>query len=437
MNDVYNVNDYGAKGDGVTFDTAAIQSAIDRCSSSGGGTVLFSKGKFLTGTIYIKSNVTLHLAPAAVLLGSADITQYADDTDGIRYIGEEYMDPCLIFARNAKNIAITGFGIIDGQGSKDNFPPENRGVRPMLVRLIECRNVTLKDVRIRNAAAWTFAIIHCSDVRAEGLTINSTVNWNGDGLDFDGCENVFVSNCRITTSDDSICLQTSEADRPCRNVTITNCVMSSKWAAMRIGMLSCGNIENVTVSNCIFHDISDCGLKIQMTEGAEIKNMIFSNIVMTNTPIPIFITLNALRLRRGLEEEPPSLGIIKDLHFSNIRASDIAESSEKTKSFIGVIGVPQQCIENITFDNIHFIAPGGGKQEDADRKDIPELINQRPEHSVLGESLPCYGMYLRHAKNILLNNVRLDTEKPDCRPAIFTEDVDGMKITGHCPSVNY
>lgn len=122
------------------------------------------------------------------------------------------------------------------------------------------------------------------------LTIHSRANHNGDGLDFDGCQNVRVSNCAFDTSDDSICLQASRQDRPCRDVVITNCSFCSKWAGIRIGLLSRGNIENVTVSNCIFKDIQDSGLKIQVCEGGIMQNMTFSNLVMTNVPRPIFMT---------------------------------------------------------------------------------------------------------------------------------------------------
>jgi len=425
---VYNVRYYGAHGDGETLDTAAIQSAIDACHAGNGGMVLFPHGTYLTGTLYLKSQVTLHFEPRATLLGSTDIADYALDTDGIRYAGESYMDRCLIFSRGAEQIGLSGLGVIDGQGQRENFPNEDSLDRPMMLRLIDCQRVRLRDLTLRNAAAWCTAFIGCRDVHVDGVTIENRANLNGDGLDFDGCQDVFVSNCRIDTSDDSICLQTSEPDRPCQNIVITNCVLSSHWAGMRFGLLSCGDIRDVTVSNCVFHDMVGSGLKIQMCEGAILENMTFANLVMRNVPRPIFCTFNSFRFRRDADLTLPPMQAFRNLQFSHIRAYAGPESAESYKSFIAFIGLPSYDIQNITLSDIHFTAPGGGTLAQGARRNVPELTGKRPEHYEFGETLPSYGIYARHVKGLVLDNITLDYVRPELRPALICDDVEDLEM---------
>jgi len=259
----YNVLDFGAKADETTVDTKSVQSAIDACTKNGGGRVIIPSGKtVMIGTIYLKDFVTLHIENGATLLGSPNIKDYASDTHKNQYKNEPYMDKCLIFARNAKSFAITGLGIIDGNGFTENFT--NKTGRPMMMRFYECKDIHMRDITLINPAAWTSAWLYCDNIVVDGIKIHSRVNGNGDGLDFDSCTNVRVSNSTFDTSDDSICLQTSKIDKPTKYVTVTNCTFTSKWAGMRIGLLSRGDFESVTVSNCTFHNIQDAGLKIQM-----------------------------------------------------------------------------------------------------------------------------------------------------------------------------
>ena len=417
---LYDVKDFGARGDSITSDTKSIQSAIDKCNSEGGGTVLLTQGKFRSGTIYMKSNVTLHIDAGAVLLGSTSIVDYTTDTHKMMYKNESRMDRCLIFAKNATSIAIEGFGEINGQGFPVNFPIE----RPLILRLLNCKNIRLKDITLTNPAAWTSAWLYCSDILVEGIHISSMANYNGDGLDFDGCQNVRVNNCSFDTSDDAICLQTSKPDIPCRNVVISNCIFHSKWAGIRIGLLSRGDIESVTVNNCLFRDIEDSGLKIQMNEGAVMKNMIFSNLVMKNVPHPIFMTHCQQRACVDAPEELSPMKTMKGFIFENI----LAESDTCGKNSVIIIsGMPGNPIEDITFSNIRMTNNGGGTSEDAARRTLneftPEVLNGWwPEVSLIG-TVPAYGIYARHVKGLIIKDVSLTTSGIDLRPAIVLDDV--------------
>jgi Glycosyl hydrolases family 28 len=435
---VFDVRDFGAAGDGATLNTAAIQKAIDACTAAGGGEVLVAGGRFVTGTIYLKDNVELHIASGTVLLGSTNIADYATDTHKNIYDGEPHMDRCLIFARGAANIALTGDGMIDGQGEKTHFPNpgDPAGNRPMLIRFLECTHLRLRGLTLRNPASWTSAWLYCRDIVVDGITIESRDNvGNGDGLDFDGCENVRVSNCSFDTSDDSICLQASRLDRPCRNVVINNCVMQSRWAAIRIGMSSLGDLQDVTVSNCIFHDIRDAGLKIQMCEGGTMKNMLFSNIIMRNVPRPLFMTFNQIRLGVDSPKELPPMKALRDIRFSNIRV-DNSELAGIPCGFV-LSGVPGRCVENIVFDNISLTLPGGGTAEQAAIRDVPEFVDCRPEFYVFGAKVPFAGFYARYVRGLTLSNVRIDAVKNEARPAVVCETVTELELVGTRMGVSF
>ena len=420
----YNVLDFGAKADGVTLDTKAVQTAIDVCSKEGGGTVLIPSGKtVMIGTIYMKDFVTLHIENGAVLLGSPNYEDYTTDTHKNTYKNEPHMDRCLIFARDAKSFAIEGYGVIDGNGYMKNFNRKEGNGRPMMLRFLNCSKIHMKDITLINPAAWTSAWLYCDEIVVDGIKIHSRVNGNGDGLDFDGCTNVRVSNSSFDTSDDSICLQTSRADKPCKDIVITNCVFTSKWAAMRIGLASRGDFESVTVSNCTFHDIQDSGLKIQMNEGGEMKNMLFLNLVMKNVPRPIFMTF--CQQRAGVDA-PMEMAPYKSMH--NFIFSDIiADNSELDKnSAFFITGMPNHYITDVQLNNIQFIVSGGGTKEDVTKVvkeyTLETLGDWWPEFGKVG-TLPASGLYARHIKGLYVNNFHVKTISEDARPVIVFDDV--------------
>ncbi len=416
----------GAIGDGRTVNTSSIQQAIDRCSAEGLETVLVAGGRFVTGTLFLKDNVRLHVAAGAELLGSTDLADYHPDVHHNLYKNEPNLDRCLIFARGATGIGLEGRGVINGQGIKANFPSDPGRYRPMLIRFLECSRIRVRDITLLNPACWTSAWIYCDDIVVDGVTIHSRVNENGDGLDFDGCRDVRVSNCSFDTSDDSICLQTSRADRPCRDVVITNCIFSSRWAGIRIGLLSRGDFERVTVSNCIFRNISDSGLKIQMCEGGRMHHLHFADLVMEDVPRPLFITLCQQRAYVDSPDELPPLGRMGDLSFSAITINNSACGSD---SALIMVGSPIQPIEGIRLRNIRFLTGGGC--EISPRSDrFPQLTPEAlkgwwPEYYVFGMTVPAHGIYAEHVQDLSIEDCQIDTAAPDCRPALVCHDVSG------------
>lgn len=336
------------------------------------------------------------------------------------------MDRCLIFAREAENVSIVGPGRIDGQGQEEHFPCGGSGLRPMLLRFLECKHLRMRDVTLVNPAAWTSAWLYCEDIVADGVRIQSRVNWNGDGLDFDGCRDVRVNNCSFDTSDDSICLQASRADRPCRDIAISNCVFVSHWAGVRIGLLSVGDLQNVAVSNCVFRDIQDAGLKIQMCEGGSLKNMVFSNLVMENVPRPVFMTFNRWRMGVDTPTETPPMKSMGQMLFSNIRV----DNSELVGVPCGFVlsGVPGHFIEDISFQDISLKLPGGGTVGESEAAELPNFEDQRPEFSVFGKSIPFAGFYARQVCRLSLMNFNVEATSREMRPAILCEDVQKVTI---------
>lgn len=426
----FDIRRYGAVGDGKTVNTAAIQQAIDACSAAGGGRVVFDGGRYVTGTIYLKSNVILTIEVGSALLGSPVIADYTTDTHRNMYAGEPHMDRCLIFARDAENIGLEGRGTIDGQGKSFPNAGDTRRNRPMMIRFLRCRNIVVRDLFLSAPAAWTTAFLYCSDIVVDGVRIVSRANVNGDGLDFDGCQNVVVSNSTFDNSDDSICLQGSLVEYPTRNIVITNCVMTSRWAAIRIGLLSHGDFQDITVSNCVFHDMTGEALKIQMTEGGRMENLLFSNIIMRNVPRPVFITFNSFPMRIDSPREPRPLQSLRNLVFSDMRIESTIKVNGPQHSFIFITGLPGHPVENVSFNNIHFTAPGTGTKEHADKRVIAEFTNVRPESREIAPALPSYGFYAHHVKGLVVNNMTLEAATPDARPALICDDVENVRLSG-------
>jgi hypothetical protein len=419
------VVDYGAKGDGLQLETTALQSAIDDCAGRGGGTVIVPKGDYPTGGLVLKDNVILRLSAGARVLGTGQPQDY-------RKHG------CLIYASEAKNIGLSGPGIIDGRGA---------GVRQnryLIACFRNCRQISLTGVTLKDSAAWGVHLVECDQVQVDGLRIDSVVNANNDGLDLDGCQNVFISNCRFRCGDDAIALKTNRGV-PCKNIAIANCVLSSRWAAFRFGPESRGNFENIAVSNCTIEDTFGCGIKLQMAEGAQMKNILFANLVMDNVTGPISLRLgnwvSGILARDG--NAGRSIGTFQDVRFSNIRARVAANAQTERysstvfnagtpfpgeeKSCISITGLPGHPITGISLSDIHITFPGGGTAAEAARREVPDLQDTYPEYFMFGV-LPAYGLYAHHVKGLVLNHVRFDLAAPDLRPAIVTDDAEDLTL---------
>jgi polygalacturonase len=446
---VLNIKDFGAVGDGEAMDTKALQATIDACSEAGGGTVRVPAGEYQTGTLKLKSDITLSLDYGAFILGSQDLADYPiDDLRPAREGGPH----CLLYAVDASNITIEGLGVIDGRGTHLAFPRSRSGKakggrlpRPRLMRFENCNNLTFSGVTYKRPAFWGLHLIDCKDIHFNGVTLRMrNNNYNNDGFDLDGCENVLIENCDIETGDDGICLKSSK--NPCRNITVKNCKVASNTAALKFGSSSHGGFQNVEVSNCYFYDCPMGAIKLQLVDGGRLENVDISRIVMKNVGCPIFIRLGNRGSTFGKGGEAP-VGTVKNIRISDVVAEVTIEDREKAAAApykgikvdttpgvkddekakagpIMITGIPGHYIENVVLENIEISFPGLGTSEDAERE-VAEDIARYPEQYFFGV-LPSWGAYVRHTKNIEFKNVTLTTREPDERKKLVMVDVEGF-----------
>ncbi len=281
----YSVMDYDAKGDGIVLDTEAIQKAINDANKNGGGTVFIPAGKYLSGTIFFKSNVSLYLDAGSELLGSTNLDDYPVTICGYRSYTDNYTERSLIYAEKVENISILGMGTVNGQGAAFTHfqTKEDPGYkqRPYMLRFIECKNITVRDITIINSPMWVQHYLACEDVVIDGITVNSFVAGNNDGIDIDSCDKVRISNCNIDSGDDSIVLKAT-SDRPCKNVTITNCVLNSHTNAFKLGTESNGGFKNITFNNSIIQNTQLAAIALEMVDGGHLERVSVNNIAIEN-----------------------------------------------------------------------------------------------------------------------------------------------------------
>ena len=413
---IYDVRDCGAKADGRTLCTGAIQKAIDQCHKDGGGTVYFAPGTFLSGTIYMKTGVTLKLDAGCTLLGSKDLTDYPPTVQAFRSYTDNYTEKSLIYAEKAERIAIIGRGTIDGQGASFKGPYK---VRPYTIRFIECRNVTVEDITLRNSPMWMQHYMACDDVRISGITVHSRVNHNNDGINIDSCHRVVISDCNISSGDDAIVLKSTSV-RICRDVTVSNCVVSSRCNGLKMGTESNGGFKNIVMTGCAIYDTRLAGIALEIVDGGIMDRVVISNITMDTIGAPIFLRLGNRARPFKKDMEKPGIGSMRNITIGNIEATGAGLTG------CAIAGLPEAAIENVTLSNLRLSFAGGGAKADANRA-VPENPAAYPEYSMFGR-LPAYGLYCRHVKGLKLLNVQLQLAKADQRRAVFFEDVEDAFI---------
>jgi hypothetical protein len=437
---VYNIVDFGAKGDGKSLDTVAVQAAIDACAKDQGGTVLVPAGVFAIGTVEMKSHVTLHIAAHGTLLGSADGRQY-HAADAIPLRGDATLNDGnvgLIFAVDAENVTIEGPGTIDGQGaqfrspSRGVPPPSGRGGadRPYHLLFHRCRNLRVRDLYLVASAFHSVRVIQSSFVWMDGLRIYNRVNGNNDGFHFISSEYVHVTNCDVQSQDDACALFGS-----CRFVTVTNSTFSTRWSVFRFGG---GNPENVTISNCVIYRTYGCPIKMHFGPESRVRNILFSNLVLQDVTGPISINLGNRSGQNAAPNPDAQRGFLRNITFQNIRGTVVAEGRQfddmtfrqnyrpgETRQCIVLNAIGDALLEDIAFNDVRLTYGGGGTAEEA-RREVPQVAG---EYFEIGTP-PAYGLFARNVRGLSLNNVRFDVEKTDLRPAVVLDSVADVAVHG-------
>ncbi len=447
----YKAADFGAKADGVTLNTRSIQAAIDYISANGGGRLVFDPGNWVTGSIYLKSNVTLHLNYGATLMGSVNPFDYVKD----KKIG--WMS--MIFAVNQQNIGITGKGTINGRGfitANNMVSYIHRGIyedplkldrpnetnRPQNVYFRECDNVTITGITLRDPASWNQTYDQCKNLYVDGIYVDSKAYWNNDGIDVVDCDGVVIKNSYFDAADDVICFKSHDVTKICQNVVVENCVGRSSANGLKFGTVSRGGFKNFNVKNLTIFDTFRSAITFAAVDGGEIENIVVDSVRSINTGNVIFLRIGD----RWSKGKQPSM---KNIVISNVYAEvpfgkpDAGYSYEgpvedlpRNISPASIVGLPEYKIQDVTLRNIEIVYPGAGNPYYAKRgltpaelDSIPEMRTAYPEFSQFKE-LPAWGFYIRHAEGIVFENVKLTALKKDYRPAIVLDDVKRAVFKG-------
>jgi hypothetical protein len=439
-NGYYNVYDFGAKGNGLSVDTEAIQEAINTCFQKGGGIVILPSGTFLTGTLYLRSQVHLELSLGATLLASRNQSDYP-----VR---------ALIFGENLENIVIGGQGTINGQaeyrwdvdtgnnlyadGVPSDFHPTFKrpfpvSPNPKIIQLVNCNNVTVQDITILKSPSWTIHPWGCKNVHIDGVTIENELEigaWT-DGIDPDGCQDVWITNCRVTAGDDAIAIKTTDnfgTPKPCENIVISNCILTSASSGIKIGTETKADIRDVTVSNCIIKG-SNRGLGIIVRDTAHVSNIHYSDITIDCKRHNYFWWGNGDPFFFVVWKRPKATkhGSISNVSVNNVRANICG-----TGLIEGVSGQ----LKNISFQNVILnILPeyvsnyeSGSGPYLSEHYYYDKIFPKGDDKYFLGKS----ALRFLNVKELHLDNIRIyfpENISSKWKNAIQCEDITDLGIT--------
>jgi polygalacturonase len=411
----------GQRAAGETSDTKRLQRAIDQAHECGGGTVYLAAGHYVSGSLLLRSNVSLWLDNGSILAMSADATEFLPaekltyDPGANQATSDFHV--ALLVGDAVEHIAVFGEGIIDCEQGK----PKGGGPKPIALR--RCMHVSLRGITIRNARNYNISMLGCQFVNIDGVTI---LNGHSDGIDPDCCRNVRIANCFIESVDDSLCLKASGAlgERSAtENVMVTNCVLRTASIHFKCGTESCGDFRNIVVSNCVFEGglgmrHGNPGIALYTTDGGELRDVAISNIVMRDVGTPLAI-IRGNRDRCSLGKGPGTLG--------SIRISNIIATGAKSTSVI--TGLPDAPVTDVQIRGVSITMATAGKGPKT-LEAVPEQPTAYPQPVMFGP-LPAFGLFLRHVENVGLSDVLFNAPAQEERPDIVADDVANLRLHGY------
>ena len=458
----------GAIADGETNNAVVIQKLIDKAAAAGGGRVIIPPGNFMSGPLFLKTGVDLHLQLGARLIGPTKHADYKNDTGR----------PAMVSAKNQHNITISGKGIIDGQGQElmlDMFKRLRNGDmkqdsvwlykrpgagRAMILTFTNCTNVNVSGVTLKNATDWVQDYRECNGVIIDGITVQSTAYWNNDGLDITDSKNVRITNCFINASDDALCFKSENPNSSCENVFVDNCTLRSSASGLKFGTRGAGGFRNFKIRNLTIFDTYRSAIALESVDGGFMENIDIQNVVAKNIG-------NAIFIRRG-HRTTGAVGTLKGIYIANVKVEvpllkpDQGYPTEGPPDHLrpgvdkmpvrpsnyhiyghpflpynlvpsSIVGLPGYPVEDVTLENIEISFGGKASKEIAyiplDKiTSVPENPANYPEFSMFGE-LPSWGFYVRHASGIKMKNVKVSYVAADFRPAFVFDDVKGIAMT--------
>ena len=450
----YNVTQFGARADGTTLCTRSLQAAIDSASAyylatGRQATVALPAGRYVCGSIYLKSGVKLWLDSGAVLLGSTNPFDYVKDSV-CRLMA-------FVFAVRQHDVSIVGEGTIDGRGFevannavaavhlgllKDPLKYDrcNESNRPQNIHFRECENVVISGITLKDPANWCQEYDRCRNLLIEGIRVDAKCYWNNDGLDVVDCQDVVIRDCYIDASDDAYCFKSHNTGGVSENVLVEHCIGRSSANGIKFGTLTRGTFRHFRFKDITIKDTYRSAITIASVDGGHVEDIEVDGLRSIHTGNPIFLRFSP---RNTGTVEP----CVKDIVIKNMYAEVPFDKPDAGYSYEGpvedlprnispssIVGCPGLRIENVRIENVEIVYPGqadtayayrGTKPEDLAA--IPEWEKRYPEFSMWKE-LPAWGFYMRHADNITLSNVRLRLKGRDYRPAIVADDVNGLTI---------
>lgn len=416
-----NVRDHGAKGDGKTKDTAALQAAVDACAGTG-GTVEVPAGTYLSGTIRLASNMTLDLQAGATILGTQVDADYPTLTPPTNNSQLSNCQKALVYAEGTHDLHIKGSGVIDGNGGLAEWNNSKEATRPMAMFVVQGNGVSIDGITVRHSAMWSVVQMETDNLAISNFTVDSQQGSTRDGIDIVDCHHVTIDHANISSEDDSICLK-SGVDRGVDDVKVTNSHVHTSGVAnaLKIGTATYGNFTNITFDTIDVAHADKAAMAVETVDGSTIQNIVFKNITYQDVGTPLFLIVGDRGVRPATA--PRRIGSIDGVTFQNVTGSGGRHNWGSVISGLEQNGTTYP-ISNVHFDNVHVTLQGNVGNIPAVP---PEYSGEYPDPNLWGNT-PASGFFFRHVNGVTFANSSFTVAGADARPLYSGVDIANIAI---------